>query len=119
MLRFLTFIYNAAGTADASTASLPAATGTPAESVPASTILGPANGPDLAVQVQIFRDNEPVVTAPLHKIQVEATSDPRRLPYAAEVSLDGLPPGRYLLTVTVIDRVAKTSASQQFGFQVD
>ena len=71
------------------------------------------------MQVQLFRDNEPVLTTPLHKIQVEATSDLRRLPYAAEVTLDGLQPGRYVLLVTVIDRLAKASASQRFSFQVD
>jgi hypothetical protein len=71
------------------------------------------------VQVQVFRDNEPVITMPLAKIQVEGTSDLLRLPYAAELTLDGLQPGRYVLLVTVIDRVAKASASQRFGFQVD
>jgi VWFA-related protein len=119
MLRFLTFIYNAAGTASAFTTLLPAATGTSAKSLPAMEAIGPANGPDLAVQVQIFRDNEPIITAPLHKIQVEGASDPRRLPYAAEVSLENLPAGRYVLSVTVIDRLARTSASQKFGFRVD
>ena len=108
-LRFLTFVYNAIGSS-ASTDATP---------VPASSTIGPGNSPDLAVQVQLFRDNEPVITTPLHKIQVEETSDLRRLPYAAEVTLDGLQPGRYVLLVTVIDRVAKASASQKFGFQVD
>jgi hypothetical protein len=69
--------------------------------------------------VQLFRDNEPILTKPLHKLSVDALSDVRRLPYAAEVDLVGLQPGRYLLLVTVIDRVAKVSASQKFGFQVD
>jgi hypothetical protein len=108
-LRFLTFVYNAIG-------SSPGVAVTP---VPASSTVGPGNSPDLAVQVQLFRDNEPVITTPLHKIQVDGTSDLRRLPYAAELTLDGLQPGRYLLLVTVIDRVAKASASQKFGFQVD
>jgi len=76
-------------------------------------------GPDLAVQVQVFRDNEPVITDPLHKISVEGIADLSRVPYAAELTLDGLRPGRYVLQVTVIDRIAKTSASQRFAFQVD
>jgi hypothetical protein len=94
-------------------------TSTPENGLPASATTAPANGPDLAVQVQLFRDNEPVITMPLHKIQIDATSDMTRLPYAAEVALDGLQRGRYVLLVTVIDRVAKASASQKFGFQVD
>jgi VWFA-related protein len=121
-LRFLTFVYNAIGSsASAAATPVPASQGTdaPGNSVPASSTIGPGNSPDLAVQVQLFRDNEPVITMPLHKIQVEGTSDLRRLPYAAELTLDGLQPGRYVLLVTVIDRVAKASASQKFGFQVD
>jgi VWFA-related protein len=108
-LRFLTFVYNAIGSS----------AGTDSTPLPASSTIGPNNVPDLAVQVQLFRDNEPVITTPLHKIQVEGNSDLRRLPYAAELALEGLQPGRYLLLVTVIDRVAKASASQKFGFQVD
>jgi VWFA-related protein len=108
-LRFLTFVYNAIGSS----------AGSDATPVPASSTIGPGNSPDLAVQVQLFRDNEPVITTPLHKIQVDGSSDLGRLPYAAEVTLDGLQPGRYVLLVTVIDRVAKASASQKFGFQVD
>lgn len=119
-LRFLTFVYNAIGSS-AGVTPLPASQGTaaPGNSVPASSMIGPGNDPDLAVQVQLFRDNEPVITTPLRKIQFAGASDLRRLPYAAEVNLEGLQPGRYLLLVTVIDRVAKASASQKFGFQVD
>jgi hypothetical protein len=73
----------------------------------------------LAIQVQVFRDNEPVITVPLQKIQFDGISDLRRIPYAADVKLDGLQSGRYVLLVTVIDRVAKASASQKFGFKVD
>ena len=122
-LRFLTFVYNAL--AEATDADTPAplvsgSTGsasTPNTIPPTST--GNSSGPDLAVQVQVFRDDEPVITTPLQKIQVDGTSDLRRLPYAADVPLEGLQPGRYVLLVTVIDRVAKASASQKFGFQVD
>lgn len=116
-LRFVTFVYNASGSV-ASPTPIPSGQGTaePANSLPASAV---ANSPDLAVQVQLFRDNEPIITMPLHKLSIDALSDVRRLPYAAEVDLTGLQPGRYLLLVTVIDRLAKASASQKFGFQVD
>jgi hypothetical protein len=87
--------------------------------VPASATSAPPSTPDLAVQVQLFRDNEPIITMPLHAIHIDVLSDLRRLPYAAEVKLDGLQSGRYVLLVTVIDRVAKASASQKFGFKVD
>jgi VWFA-related protein len=118
-LRFLTFVYNASGSsAEGDPTSMPAPPPRP-NSVPASSTVPPITGPDLAVQVQLFRDNEPVITMPLHKIEIDALSDSRRLPYAAEVNLEGLRSGRYVLLVTVIDRVAKASASQKFGFQVD
>jgi VWFA-related protein len=119
-LRFLTFVYNASGSSADATPG-PAVPGVTerANSVPAVSTSAPANGADVAVQVQLFRDNEPVITMPLHKIQIDGLSDLQRLPYAAEINLEGLRPGRYLLLVTVIDRVAKASASQRFGFQVD
>ncbi len=75
--------------------------------------------PDLAVQVQIVRDGQPVTTTALRKLSVEGLPDLTRIPYAAEISLSGLPAGRYLLQVTVIDRVAKKSASQQNRFAIE
>ena len=98
LLRFITFIYNAA-------TSAAGAAGT--------------SKPDLAVQVQIFRDNEPVITDPLHQISTDGALDLVRLPYAAEVSLDTLAPGQYVLQVSIIDRIARTSASQRMRFEVD
>jgi hypothetical protein len=94
-LRFLTIIYNArlSGT--------------------------PRPVPDLAVQVQIFRDNQPVLTTALRKVPVEDLTDPARVPYAAETNLTGLPPGEYVLTVTTIDRIAKTSASSRASFLIE
>ncbi|PYS84867.1 MAG: hypothetical protein DMF70_04965 [Acidobacteria bacterium] len=115
-LRFLTFVYNAFGAKPlVPTPESPDNSQGNAAMVPTS-----ANaGPDLAVQVQVFRDNEPVITDPLHKVSVEGIADLSRVPYAAELTLNGLRPGRYVLQVTVIDRLAKTSASQRFAFEVD
>jgi VWFA-related protein len=74
--------------------------------------------PDLAIQIQIVRDGQPVVTTPLKKISVEQFDDTKRIPYAAEVALAGLRPGRYVLQISVVDRIAKTSATQQTRFEV-
>ncbi|MCA1641690.1 MAG: hypothetical protein LC785_07030 [Acidobacteria bacterium] len=80
----------------------------------------PAGGkPDVAVQVQVFRDDQPVITSPLRKLDTEGLTDFSRLPYAAEVSMRGVPAGRYVLRVTAIDRVAKSSASQSVKFFID
>ena len=59
-----------------------------------------------------------MVTTALRKVVIEGLPDLNRVPYAAEVSLGGLPLGRYLLQVTVVDRVAKKSASQQTHFEI-
>lgn len=92
-LRFLVFVYNAA--------------------------LAPADSkPDVAVQVQVVRDGQPVVTTVQKRISNEDIPDLNRLPYAAEISLGGLPAGQYVLQVTVVDRVAKRSASQQTHFEI-
>jgi VWFA-related protein len=92
-LRFLVYIYNA---------QRGAATGAQ---------------PDVALQVQIFRDDQPVVTTPLRKLQTE-TQDVARLAYAAEIPLQAMTAGQYVLQVTAIDRIAKTSASQRVRFEV-
>ncbi|HEX3142690.1 MAG TPA: VWA domain-containing protein [Pyrinomonadaceae bacterium] len=110
-LRFLTFIYNASvGTAN----PMPNPQG---ETIPASTKNNAY--PDIAVQTQIFRDDEPVITNPLHKIQTEGIPDMQRVPYAADVLLDGLKPGAYVLQVTVIDKLAKSSATRKLSFQIE
>lgn len=93
-LRFLVFAYNAA--------------------------LAPADSkPDVAIQVQIVRDGQPVVTTALRKVTIEGVKDLTRIPYAAEVSLSGLPAGQYVLQVSIVDRISKKSASQQMRFEVD
>lgn len=92
-IRFLTFVYNSA----------PASAGTP----------------DVALQVQIFRDDQPVFTAPLSKLRTDAGADFMRLPYMAELSLSTFPPGRYVIQITAIDRTAKTSVSQRTRFAVE
>lgn len=74
--------------------------------------------PDVAIQVQILRDKQPVLTTALKKLSTEGV-DLERLPYAADLSLAGLSTGRYVLQVTVIDRVSKTSASQQTRFDIE
>ncbi|MBV9957588.1 MAG: VWA domain-containing protein [Acidobacteria bacterium] len=93
-LRFLMSIYNAARSTDA------------------------AQMPDVALQVQILRDNQPVLTTALSKVETRGVQDLTRLPYAAEIPLDSMPAGRYLLQVVVIDRIAKTSATQYVTFEI-
>ncbi len=96
-LRFLTNIYNAARGSGSGTAA----------------------APDIALQVQVFRDDQPVVTMPLRKVSTEGIADRARIPYAAELFLEGLPAGRYILQVTAIDRLAKTNSTQRINFFIE
>lgn len=93
MLRFLVFAYNAVpSTAD--------------------------QKPDVAIQVQVVRDDQPVITTALRKIAMDQNTDLSRLPYAAEIPLNDLPTGRYQLHVTLIDRVSKQSTTRQTHFDI-
>ncbi len=75
--------------------------------------------PDVALQVQVVRDDQPVITSPLRKVNVEGVEDLSRIPFAAELSLDGLPVGRYVLRITAVDRVSKQSVSQHTRFEIE
>ena len=92
-LRFLLFVYN-------------------------STLSTTDHQPDTAVQVQVIRDDQPVITTALRKITTDAVTDLARLPYAAEIPLSSLQPGRYLLQVAAIDRLSKQSTTRQTHFDV-
>lgn len=73
--------------------------------------------PDVVIQTQIFRDSVAVFTAPLKK--VEPSSDPRRLAYGVRLSLQDLPPGRYVLKMAAIDRNASTHSEQSASFLIE
>jgi hypothetical protein len=75
--------------------------------------------PDLAVQVQVIRDDQPVVTTAVRKVSTEGMPDLARIPYAAEIPLNGLQPGRYILQVSFIDRLSKQSTSRQTHFDIN
>lgn len=78
-----------------------------------------ANSSDVALQVQVFRDDQPVITVPLRKLPTDGITDLTRISYEDDFALDKLPPGRYALQVTAIDRTAKMSASQRLNFEIE
>ncbi|MEA2203450.1 MAG: hypothetical protein QOE77_226 [Blastocatellia bacterium] len=92
VLRYQTYIYNAAK-----------------DTLPA----------DVEIQTRVLRDHRPVVTMPATKLPTDTTKDRARFPYWAEISLNQLPPGRYALQVTAIDRATKSTASQTTSFVIE
>jgi len=74
---------------------------------------------DVAIQVQVLRDNKPVITTAVKQIPTQPGHDQDRLPYASEISLKGLAAGRYVLHISAIDRSARTSASEQMRFDIE
>jgi hypothetical protein len=91
-LRFVTYIYNAAR----------------------STAL-----PDVVLRVQVFRDDKLVIATPLSRLRTEGIADLSRIPYFAELNLDGMASGRFVLQVTALDRTARTNASQWMNFEIE
>jgi VWFA-related protein len=92
VLRYQTYVYNAAK-----------------DTLPA----------DVEIQTSVLRDHRPVVTMPAAKLPTDTTKDRGRFPYWAEISLNQLPPGRYALQVTAIDRATKSTASQTASFVIE
>lgn len=92
VLRFQTYVYNAARSAG-------------------------AEGRDVQIQAQVLRGQTPLVTT--RPLKVPVTSDPARLPFWSELSLAELPPGRYVLQVTATDRTNNRTAFERIGFNVE
>ena len=79
----------------------------------------PSDGkPDLTVQVDVLRDNKPVLAIEPRKVNTQGATDLTRIPYAAELTLRSLSPGKYVLHMTLIDRSSKQTTSQQTRFEV-
>ena len=87
-LRFMTFVYNAKSPVD------------------------------LAASVRVYREGREVAALPARKVATDAQTDAARVPFTAEISLKDLQPGRYTLQVTIEDRAAQRTATQQSVFYV-
>jgi VWFA-related protein len=73
--------------------------------------------PDVRIQAQVFRNKRQVMATSLVKVPV--TGDVARLPFWSEIALQSLPPGRYVLQVTATDRVANRTATERVNFSVE
>jgi hypothetical protein len=59
-----------------------------------------------------------LLKTPIHTVTV-APEDLARILCGDELQLGSIPPGQYILEVTVTDQIAKTSASQQTRITVE
>jgi VWFA-related protein len=79
----------------------------------------PGAQPDLAAQVQVFRDGKAVVNTPLRPLSMQGVPDLARIPYTGSFPLQTLSPGRYLLQITVADRTGQRTATTRTVFTVE
>jgi VWFA-related protein len=94
-LGFLVFIYNARAAAE-------------------------GGATDLTGQVQVFdAGGRAVIETPARALTSVGVTDTARIPYAGAFPLSALAPNRYVLRITVTDRITKTSATQQVKFTVE
>ncbi len=85
----------------------------------AKPIAANENEPDLKIDVKILQSGKAVLSPALRELILDNKSDGTSYPYAAEVPLNGLSAGEYVLQVTVTDVTTKTTTSQQTTFVVD
>jgi VWFA-related protein len=76
-----------------------------------------AQAPNLAAQIQVIREGQPVTTNK-YPLKFKELPDPARIPFGGGVTLNNLSPGYYELRITVEDLTANTTASQSIGFEV-
>ena len=77
-------------------------------------IYNAAAPPNLTVLIKVMRGSEAVIAPPETKINTEKTSPT----YTGEFPLSSLPPGDYVLHVTISDKTAGASASKQLKFTI-
>ncbi|HEX6647910.1 MAG TPA: VWA domain-containing protein [Pyrinomonadaceae bacterium] len=81
-------------------------------------IYNAGTAPRLDSQIEILRGGQRIIASPVRPIVIDDKTDLARIPYGATVALRTLPPGRYVLRVTVNDRNANTSAMNQVLFEI-
>jgi VWFA-related protein len=91
-VRFMTFVYNAGRSG--------------------------TGAPSLRAQVDVYRDGQRLISNAVARVEA-ANRDPERVPFASDLDLRQLPPGAYVLEVTIQDLTNAKSVSQQTTFYVE
>jgi len=92
VLRFQTYVYNAART---------------------------AGKPDVWIRAQILKGGEAVMVIAPNRIPPDVSKDPGLLPYWSEIALNQLAPGSYTLEVSATDKTGGATSSQRINFSVE
>jgi VWFA-related protein len=79
----------------------------------------PNANPQIDAQIIISRNGQQVLSSPVRQVAIEPGGDTARIIHGANIALQTLPAGRYLLEVRISDRVADTSANQQVMFEIE
>jgi VWFA-related protein len=74
--------------------------------------------PELSIQARILKMGQAVLTTPIRTVKIEP-ADLARIFCGGEIQLGSIPPGPYILEVTITDQIARTSASQQTRIMVE
>jgi VWFA-related protein len=77
-----------------------------------------SGAPNLSVKSEVWHEGQLVATAPAKTIK-NGLPDPDRIPFAEQIPLTSLAPGRYELVVTITDNVGAMSATQTIDFEVN
>jgi VWFA-related protein len=77
------------------------------------------DAPDVAIRIQVLSGIKPVLRTQMLKVSTEGLTDLARIPYSAAIPLTAMPPGHYVLQMTVADRLAKTTASRNVNFEIE
>lgn len=78
-----------------------------------------SGAPDLTLELQLSTGGRVVIATPPTPVSTQGIPDVSRVPLIAEFPLEGFQPGRYLLKITITDRAAKKTATQELEFSVE
>jgi hypothetical protein len=74
--------------------------------------------PQVWATTRLYQGDRLVVDGPARIVDASGMVDPAKLSHAATLDLGGLPPGLYTLELSVADRIANTTASEQIRLTI-
>jgi VWFA-related protein len=75
--------------------------------------------PDVTVRIEVIRGEKTVIATRPSRLRTENATDLARIPYVAELNLEGMASGSYVLHVTATDRTSQTTTSQRMTFNIE